>query len=154
MREVLSLGYQIGLPDTTKRYFEALFDSKGDQALDGDDILKMICEGGKTGPLPFREVAERFKMIDQDTRTIYVPFDSHGEELCRRLSEGERTRMLFRELGQYSVNLYPRDYALLETQGILLEYDEDAAVLSDLSYYSKDTGLLLMDAEEGQGFFI
>ena len=154
MREVLSLGYQIGLPDTTKRYFEALFDSKGDQALDGDDILKMICEGGKTGPLPFREVAERFKMIDQDTRTIYVPFDSHGEELCRRLSEGERTRMLFRELGQYSVNLYPRDYALLETQGILLEYDEDAAVLSDLSYYSKDTGLLLMDAEEGQGCFI
>ena len=70
------------------------------------------------------------------------------------MSEGERTRMLFRELGQYSVNLYPRDYALLETQGILLEYDEGAAVLSDLSYYSKDTGLLLMNAEEGQGFFI
>ena len=154
MRETFSFGHQIGSTDATKCYFNTLYDLKGEDALDADSILKMIREGAKSGPLPFRTISEKFRMIDNDTKTVYIPFDENGDALCRRLEEGERSRDLYRELGQYSVNLYERTYRKLEAQGVILEFDEGAAVLNNMNYYSAFTGLVIPDEEEGSGFFI
>ena len=94
-------------------------------------------------------------MIDQDTRNIYVPADRNGERLISRMAEGERTRELFREAGQYSISLYPQVYADLEAEGVILELDESIAVLNNCEkYYSQDTGLKIPDQEGGNGFFI
>ena len=155
MREVLSSGIPIDSPETTEKYFHTLFDLKGEEAMDAEGILKMIQEGGKNGPLPFRTVSEKFHMIDQDTRNIYVPADRNGERLISRMAEGERTRELFREAGQYSISLYPQVYADLEAEGVILELDESIAVLNNCEkYYSQDTGLKIPDQEGGNGFFI
>lgn len=154
MKETLGLGYRIGEPETTRRYFDMLFDLKGNDSLDGDHILKMIREGDKTGILPFRQISERFRMIGNDAKTIYVPYDADGSDLCRRLAEGERSRGLFRALGNYGISLYPDYYEKLQAQGVILEYDENAAVLSDLRYYSEQTGLMFPETEDGSGFFI
>lgn len=154
MRETVRFGYQIGSPDATECYFNMLYDMKGEDALDVDNILKMISEGAKSGHLPFRTISEKFRMIDNDTKTVYIPFDENGDALCRRLEEGERNRDLYRELGQYGVNLYERTYRKLEAQGVIFEYDEGAAVLGNMNYYSDFTGLIIPEEEEGSGFFI
>ncbi len=155
MREVLSSGIPIDSPETTEKYFHTLFDLKGEKAMDADGILKMIREGGKNGPLPFRTISETFHMIDQDTRNIYVPADRNAERLIRRMAEGERTRELFREAGQYSISLYPQIYADLEAEGVIIELDESIAILNNCEkYYSMDTGLKVPRQEGGNGFFI
>lgn len=154
MVETLQLGYEIGSPETIQKYFNILFDAKGEKALDEREIISLCEQKGENGPLPFRTIAERFRLIDQDTRTVYVPYDSEGVDLTERLAAGERTRELFRELGPYGVNLYLPYYNRLRDNGVLLEYDENAVILSDLSLYSMETGLAISSEKENTGFFI
>ena len=158
MRETLQkisrTGYEIGSPKSVETYFEILFDCKGEEALDSEKILMQCERGAKTGPLPFRTISEHFHLIDQETKTVYVPVDAVGLGLTKRLADGERSRGLFRELGRYALNLYSRDYNRLKEQGMIWEYDEEAAVLSNLSLYSGMMGLQLPECEEGMGFFI
>ena len=155
MREVLASGLAIESPKTTQKYFQTLFDLKGEEALDAENILKLMRKGGKNGPLPFRTISERFHMIDQDTKNLYVPADADGEELIRRMAEGERSRELFRLAGQYSVSLYPQVYADLEAEGVIFELDESVAILNNCEkYYSERTGLKIPAREEGNGWFL
>lgn len=154
MLETLRLGYEIGLPETVTKYFRILLDNKGENALDREKIVAMCERGGENGLLPFRTIAERFRMINQDTRTVYIPCDKEGEAACRRLAQGERTRELFRKLGNYSVSLYPQYYDRLRDCGALLEFDENAVILSDLSLYRRETGIRIPENEGYAGFFI
>ena len=58
-----------------------------------------------------------------------------------RFRQGERSRQLFRELGQYSVSVYPQQFQALD-EGSALELLEDgSAILTNLSLYSEDIGL-------------
>lgn len=154
MRETIASGCEIDSPEAVRKYFQTLFDLAGDNVMGEADILKMIKEGASSGKLPFRTISEKFHMIDQNTRTVYVPFDDYGGKLTKRLADGEHSRQLFRELGKYGVDLYPNAYRELEATGVIMEYDEDAAVLSNLNYYSESTGLEIPECEEGNGFFI
>lgn len=154
MRETLQLGYEIGSPEAIKKYFHILYDVKGEDALDAEQIIEFCERGGIHGLFPFRTISERFRMIDEDTKTVYIPYDEAGALLTRRLAAGERTRELFRKLGQYGVNLYPQYYDKLRNCGAVLEYDESAVILSDLSLYSHDTGLQIPENEVYSGFFV
>lgn len=152
MKETMELGYDMHDPEATEKYFSILFDLKGERALDQENIMEMISRGGPNGILPFKTIAGKFHMIDNETRSIYIPYDEQGAELTRRLAKGERTTELFRQLGAYCVNLYPQEYEKLES--FVVAYDESAVVLSDMRLYSLDTGLMVPDMEDGEGFFI
>ncbi|MDE7244478.1 MAG: CRISPR-associated helicase Cas3' [Oscillospiraceae bacterium] len=130
-------------PDAVSCYFHALLDLKGREAQDQKGILLRIQKGG----FPFRTVAEEFRLIEQDTHTVYIPIGD-GEKLVERLRQGERSRQLFRELGQYGVSVYAQQFQILD-EGAALELLEDgSAILTDLSLYSDDTGLTLnVDSE-------
>ncbi len=90
--------------------------------------------------LPFQEVAQRFQMIQQDTRTVYVP-RGEGAELLARLSAGECSRSLFRKLGQYSVNVYAGHFQALDRAGALELLEDGSGMLIKPSLYDEDTGL-------------
>lgn len=129
-------------------YFQELLELKGPQALDQKSILTVM----ERDPMPFREVAERFHLIDSTTKTVYVPLED-GKELVRRLQAGERDRSLFRSLGQYSLSVYPAHFQLLD-QAVALELLEDGAgILTDLTLYSRETGLSL-NVEAGKAVFL
>ena len=125
-------------PDAVSYYFHALLDLKGQKAQDQKGILPRIQEGD----FPFRTVAERFHLIEQDTRTVYIPMWD-GEKLVERLRQGERSRQLFRELGQYGVSVYAQHFQKLNEGGVLELLEDGSAVLTDLTLYSDDTGLAL-----------
>lgn len=108
--------------------------------------------------LPFRTVAENFHLIDQNTRTVYVPFGG-GAALIERLKAGECSKKLYRKLGRYAVSVYEPHFQKLYAAGALLTarevpvLDEDSAILNDMSLYSEMTGLTL-EPETGKAEFI
>ena len=71
----------------------------------------------------------------------------------KRLRDGEHTRSLFRKLGQYGVNLYDRQFQELLDSGSLELLEDGNAILTDLSRYVLNMGLVLRD-NQNTGFFV
>ena len=125
-----------------------LLDLKGKAAQDTQHILSLM--GSEL--FPFRTISERFHLIDSPTFTVYVPRDE-GAELVEHLRAGERSRALFRQLGQYGVSVYPQHLEALDRAGALVRLEDGSVILTDLTLYSNSTGLRLA-ADSGKGLFV
>lgn len=133
-------------------YFEKLYDVKGEM-LDAKAIVSQLEKGYQNGgSFPFRTIAEEFKLIDNNTRTVLIPNTPESAEFAKRLREGERNRALLRSAGHYSVNVYDSHYKALNGMGIIECLDMEIAILRELSSYSEETGLTLTP-EGGKGLF-
>lgn len=156
--EALSGNRDPGAPDTMERYFHSLRSLTGD-ALDKQGIVKAFEKGIEGCELPFRTVAEKFHLIDQNTYTIYVPYQEEGAELVRQLREGVCSKDLYRKLGRYAVSVYDRHFQALYSAGALLTarevptLDACSAILTDLTLYSQPLGLSL-EPESSKAEFI
>jgi len=134
-------------PKAIRYYFQELLGLKGSEALDQKNIITKM----ERGDMPFRTISENFHLIDTETKTIYIPLEE-GAELTQRLRSGERSRELFRALGQYGVSVYPDHFEALDWAGDLEITEDGIAVLANLDLYDNNTGLSAT-AEEGKGFF-
>lgn len=133
-------------PQAVACYFHELLNLNGAQAQDAKRILD------KVRTLSFRAVAEDFRMIEENTRTVYIPTPD-SEPLLAQLRAGERSRRLFRQLGRYGVSIYERHFqALCDAHDIEL-LDEGCAVLINPALYTMQTGLSL-EADSGKAEFI
>lgn len=135
-------------PEAIRCYFQELLDLKGPETLDQKDILTVM----EQEYMPFQKIAERFHLIDNETKTIYIPLEE-GEELVWRLRSGEHSRALFRALGQYSVSVYPQHFEVLDLAGNLEVLEDGSAVLANLALYDNDKGLSLT-ADDGKFLYI
>ena len=138
-------------PEAIQAYFTELFQLK-DGALDKKDILGAERDGVDGCLLPFAQIAERFRLIETPTRTVYLPVGG-GVALCGRLRAGAVSRGLLRKLGVYSVDCYEQQFQALDDAGALELLPDGSAILMDLSKYSRKTGLE-GDIENGVGIFI
>ncbi len=148
-REALRSDADPAAPETMTRYFEA-YRSLADN-LDKADVIRSFEQGIQGRMLPFRTVAGKFHLIDDTAKAVYIPLGK-GAELVRRLRDGERSRELYRELGQYSVNIYDTYFCNLLNAGVLEQMDGDCAVLKAVDRYDPRTGLLLFDAPSALEF--
>lgn len=128
----------LAAPEAIGCYFDTLLRLKGKAAQDKNQILPLLREQR----LPFREVDERFHLIESSARTVYIPW-GEGRALTERLQRGERSRALFRALGQYGVSVYPNHFAALERAHLLLPLEDGGAVLLDVRQYDEKTGLAI-----------
>lgn len=131
-------------PEAIRCYFQELLDLKGPEALDQKNILTAM----ERDYMPFRKIAERFHLIDSETKTIYIPL-GEGEQLIQRLRSGEHSRALFRALGQYGVSVYPQHFETLYLAGDLEVLEDGSAVLTNRALYNNNTGLS-MTADDGK----
>ena len=145
---VLSRHPEPDAPAAIHDYFTQLLDVKGEIAQDKEGIMKLMAEGSR----PFGKVAEKFRMIDNPTRTVYIPLDE-GAGLVERLRAGEGGRSLFRKLGRYGVTVYEKHFDALERAGDLELLPDGSAVLRNTALYSNVTGLSL-DGDAGKAEFI
>ena len=156
-REALAGDRDPGAPETMDRYFDELRGLSG-EALDKFGVIKAFQTGIEGCAMPFRTVAEKFRLIDQNTRTVYIPFGG-GAAFIEQLKAGECSRELYRKLGRYAVSAYEQHFQALYAAGALLTarevpaLDPDSAILSDMTLYSKTTGLSL-EPETGKAEFI
>lgn len=139
-------------PNTTstiERYFKAYRDFLRNDDKSG---VMTASEKGISGcGLPFEWIAKEFKLIDQNTFTVYISV-GEGKELISRLREGERSRELYRKAGMYSVSIYENHFNALINAGAAEPFGDDAAILTDLSLYSAEKGLAT-DVSDGSALF-
>lgn len=156
-REALMQECAMDAQDTMRRYFAALRSLSG-ETLDKSGVVKAFEKGINGCEMPFRTVAERFHLIDENTRTVYIPFGD-GAALIERLKAGECSKALYRKLGRYAVAAYEPHFQKLYAAGALLTarevpaLDDDSAILRDRSLYSERTGLTL-EPETGRAEFV
>ncbi len=129
-------------------YFKELLELKGEEEQDKKRILR----GFEAGAFPFQSAAEQFHLIETDAKTLYIP-RGEGEKLIERLSHGERSKKLFRELGQYSVSVYPEHLNALYEAGDVKQMDQELMVLTNPNLYTEETGLSL-EADFGKALFV
>ena len=148
-RAVLDRFADIASRDAVHTYFSTLLDLNGPAAQDKQGILSLA----EKEFFPFRTVAERFHLIDDEsTVTVYIP-RGDGAELLSRLRAGECSRNLYRQLGHYGVSIYQNHWRDLNQAGVLEPLGDGAYVLTDLRLYNDSTGLY-MKAEGGRANFI
>ena len=147
-RVILSRHPEPDTPAAIHDYFSQLLDVKGEEAQDQKGLMTLMAKE----LMPFRKVAEEFRMIDNPTRTVYIPL-GEGAELVERLREGEGGRSLFRRLGQYGVTVYEDHFNALEWAGDLELLPDGSAILRNTALYSDVTGLSL-EADGGKAEFI
>ena len=156
-REALGEDRDPGAPETMDRYFRILRSLSG-EALDKQRVVQAFEKGIEGCELPFRTVAEKFRLIDQNTYTVYVPYED-GADLVRRLRDGECSRALYRELGCYGVSVYEQHFQALYQAGVLLTarevpaLDDRSAILTDMDLYDPAMGLSL-EPETGRAEII
>ena len=121
-------------PETMAAYFKQLhcridnFDKQQMQEL----LYKPACE--------FEEAANRFHLIDDQTKPVLVNWHDSMNLYQRLLSEGP-SYQLMKQMAQYSVNIRKHDFDMLQSIGAIEEPFENIYVITNPAFYKDDTGL-------------
>lgn len=126
-----------------EEYFTSLYDVDAAQ-LDKEGILAEIREQEGQLRFPFRTIAEKFKLIDDNTNTVVIPWD----DLCSNALI-EAGHSLFpgsyaRKLQRYGVEVYEKEFNELFRYGALEVVAGKFHVLKKEMFdchYSEETGL-------------
>lgn len=132
-------------------YFRFYRELLGQENLDTKGIMDMFLRGWNGNIFPFREAAQQFHLIENETTAVYIPMEE-GAALVEQLVRGAYSRNTFRQLGQFSVNVYPNHLKALLESGCVKQLEGEVYVLHDLTQYRDDIGLR-MDTETGNGIF-
>ena len=122
-----------------ERYFEALYHFRG-ESLD----KKKILEEFKNKRYNFAKVAREFKLIEENTSTVFVSEEEEAEELLQQIKCQGYTKAGMRKAGQYCVQLYESDIKKLQGAGMLRPISEDIEEFFELvntGQYTEEMGL-------------
>ena len=142
MEVIKKYGDKIYLPDAIKMYFDNLYYyrdiDKTHKVFDKKGIINGLTN------LEFESVAQKFKIIENDTKSLYICTEENKKEIDD-LRHGNYSKELFRNLQQYVVNLYERDFKKLDESCCIEYIDSNFYILSDSNYYSDKTGITFPD---------
>jgi len=131
--------------DAVKDYFTELYNIEG-EGLDKERIMAEIAEQGKALKFPFRTIADKFKLIDdQNTTAIVIPYDEKCREILERARWNKFPGKYIRRLQKYSVQVYEQEFREMLQIGLLENIGGKFYVLSETAYksdYSPKLGLL------------
>ncbi len=134
--------------DSIQKYFEMLYHFQG-ESLDKKNILSQF----KGGRFSFAKVGKEFKLIEENTMTIFVNKEERADNILKEIQKRGATKSLMREAGQYCINVYEGIFDRLNAAGMLQPVSEDLKedffVLRSLEEYTEEMGLSL-DIEYGR----
>lgn len=136
---LLSEGEDISSLHGIEKYFEALYHFRGD-SLD----KKKIFEEFKDKRYNFAKAAKEFKLIEENTLTVFISREKEAEELLWQIKHQGYTKSGMRKAGQYCVQLYENDIEKLQGAGMLRQVPggiENFYELVDSGQYSEEMGL-------------
>ncbi len=158
-KEIINEYNDISSPEAIATYFDRLHELV-DSGLDKENILTFLNEE-KMNRFYYRTLEAKVKIIENDTKSIFIPINEEAKKLEKILRDGIRNKEIFRKIGAYSVNVYYKTDNKTESAYENLLYnnkieilDENVSILLDTKIYSKKTGLLVNDFNGGIGEFI
>ena len=127
-------------PESVEHYFRLLFWQAGAD-LDRENILTLLSETAKRGDFPFREVAERFRLIKDGQQAVIVPQNEEAARLADSLAFAEHAGGILRRLQRHTVQVHPTILSSLVAGGAVEMVAEKYAVLRNTDIYRDDLGL-------------
>lgn len=149
-KTLVSDGKDISALETIEEYFEFLYHLKSSE-LDKKNIMEQF-KGIKCN---FLKVAEDFKMIENDTKTVFIPVEEEAQDLLQQLKYQGFTKTSMRKAGQYSVTHYDDVIEKMKDAGMIelvAENINDFYELKDKERYTEEFGLDL-NIENGMALF-
>lgn len=128
-------------PEAIEHYFRQVY-WLDRQALDKKQILRSIECGVHNFDLPFKQIAEKFHLIESDMVPVAIPWDEKAAELIRKLEFVEYPGGILRQLQPYNVQIYTNEFSKLKRMGAINMIQGRYATLVSLTpFYSPDFGL-------------
>lgn len=97
--------YDADSPKAIHEYFSRLYGYKGD-GLDKFDIVKMA----SSKLIPFQDISQKFKIIDEDTVTVIISQTAEASELVGKIRNQTATKDDIRKAGKYAVSVKRNKY--------------------------------------------
>ena len=145
-RELFSQHADPLAPTAIEAYFHQHYWKSAD-LLDGHQIHSLmtveLSSAQQKTDFQFREIAQRFRMIEQSELPILVPYGSKAEKLLCDLRDGHLPYVSHRQLQPYLVSVPERNLRALEAEGTIRKHDSGVWLLMRDEAYDLVRGLRL-----------
>ncbi|GHU83396.1 CRISPR-associated helicase/endonuclease Cas3 [Clostridia bacterium] len=143
--EVMGLYPNPLLPGAVTKFFDLRYGLGAD--LDKKQILCKIKDGSRAFSFSFREMAEAYRLIEDKTIGIIIPYDERCREILREAEASPFPMKALRRLQRYSVSVYGYEFDALGARGCVRELTPESGVyvLHDANradFYDEKLGLL------------
>ena len=143
-RSLMSRGMDFSDPETVGQYFRELYYLQRN-TLDKKNIMDEF----QRKVYNFSTVAKEFKL------SIFVPWEEEAKKILSEIRCKGYTKSLMRKAGQYCVNVYEKDFKMLDDARAIESISEDIKDMYELcteDEYTDERGLALK-SESGIGIF-
>lgn len=128
-------------PSAVHYYFSKLYGIEDASGLDSKGILKLIEENAKSLSWPFREIARKYRLIEDENFSVVVPYDEQACKLIERLKFAEFPTAAIRKLQPYVVQVRKWTFAGMVNAGVVETIKSQFYVLTNDSLYRDNLGL-------------
>lgn len=142
---------QISDLKSIQEYFLRLYHYRG-ASLDKKNIMDEF----KNLQYNFAKVSKEFKLIEQETKTVFISREDEAKQLLKEITLKGMSREHIRKAGKYSVQIFKQEFDLLNDAGILCPVTEDMSDFYQLTaeeQYSDQMGLCLSVDRKDAFFF-
>jgi CRISPR-associated endonuclease/helicase Cas3 len=133
--------------DAIEEYFKDYYWLKGDELLDKENILNMLAAGRLNLDFPFRIVAEKFKIIDEDSKPVIIAIEPEVQKIVDDIRHAEGLRGFSRKLQKFTVQIAPWHWQKLKDSGYIEIVREIFPVLTCSFLYDDNTGLNIYEPD-------
>ena len=134
-------------------YFRLYYWTKGEK-LDQEGILDMLKAGCAKGDFPFKSIAEKFRFIKDDMKSVVIPFDKQADDIIKSINFVENPLLLSRKLQRYIVSIYPNEWEQLYNNGNIELKANTIPLLINKKIYRDDLGLLIEKDIDPENFYV
>lgn len=136
-------------------YYAGIYDLQDEHAFDQKCILDCFEKGIPGEPIfDFKTAAEEFKVIDNPTVAVIIPYNEEAREILQAARDSEFPLSFSRKLQLYTVNIFEQEFEALQAVGALDRVADTYDVLNNTEkYYDSNTGLAIPDSTGGEAIF-
>lgn len=133
--------------DAIETYFKDYYWLKGDEQLDEEKILHLLDTGMLNLDFPFKTIAEKFRIIDEDSKPVIIAIEPEAEKIVNDIRFAENLRGFSRKLQKFTVQISPWHWQKLKDGGYIEMVREIFPVLVSSFLYNDDTGLNIYESD-------
>ncbi|GHV26028.1 CRISPR-associated helicase/endonuclease Cas3 [Clostridia bacterium] len=122
--ETLNEGFDNPLhPDAITSFFNKRYSLGAN--LDEHNILSDIQKGAGSLSFQFKEIADSYKMIENDSRAIIIPYDDKCRDILAEARKSRYPASYQRRLQRYTVSVYEYEFKVLARGGVVRPLSPD-----------------------------
>ena len=126
--------------EAIEEYFREYYWLQADR-LDKENILRLIDEGKGKMNFPFREVAQKFRLIEDDSLPVIIERDEKATKMIGEIRHVNSLRGYSRKLQKYTVQIYQDDWKKLFDAGCIEKVRDIFPILVCSHLYDENVGL-------------